>query len=72
MKGIYRGDGYYDGSMELSASGGVHFNRRRCVRCGGGRGEDFVQSNRTRMRIRTGIVFWNLMFSMMFTCVKGK
>uniref|UniRef100_UPI001EAEFAC8 CUB and sushi domain-containing protein 3-like n=1 Tax=Oncorhynchus gorbuscha TaxID=8017 RepID=UPI001EAEFAC8 len=23
------------------------------------------------MRIRTGIIFWNLMFSMMFSCVKG-
>uniref|UniRef100_A0A8C7GAZ9 CUB and Sushi multiple domains 3 n=2 Tax=Oncorhynchus TaxID=8016 RepID=A0A8C7GAZ9_ONCKI len=30
---------------------------------------DLVQSR--TMRIRTGIIFWNLMFSMMFSCVKG-
>ena len=60
MKGIYR-DGYYDGSIELRDV----FNRR-CVKCGRG---DFVQAK--TMRIRTGIVFWNLIFSLMFTCVKG-
>lgn len=61
MKGIYR-DGYYDGSIELQDV----FNRR-CVKCGRG---DFVVQAKT-MRIRTGIVFWNLIFSLMFTCVKG-
>lgn len=60
MKGIYR-DGYYDGSIELRDI----FNRR-CVKCGRG---DFVQAR--TMRIRTGLVFWNLVFSLMFTCVKG-
>uniref|UniRef100_A0A673CP47 Transmembrane protein n=1 Tax=Sphaeramia orbicularis TaxID=375764 RepID=A0A673CP47_9TELE len=60
MKGIYR-DGYYDGSIELRNV----FNRR-CVKCGRG---DLVQSR--TMRIRTGIVFWNLIFSLMLTCVKG-
>uniref|UniRef100_A0A7N9AU56 Uncharacterized protein n=1 Tax=Mastacembelus armatus TaxID=205130 RepID=A0A7N9AU56_9TELE len=60
MKGIYR-DGYYDGSIELRDV----FNRR-CIKCGRG---DFVQAK--TMRIRTGIVFWNLVFSLMFTCVKG-
>uniref|UniRef100_A0A3Q2W1N7 Uncharacterized protein n=1 Tax=Haplochromis burtoni TaxID=8153 RepID=A0A3Q2W1N7_HAPBU len=60
MKGIYR-DGYYDGSIELRDV----FNRR-CVKCGR---RDFVQAK--TMRIRTGIVFWNLVFSLMFTCVKG-
>ncbi|XP_031134127.1 CUB and sushi domain-containing protein 3-like isoform X1 [Sander lucioperca] len=60
MKGIYR-DGYYDGSIELRNV----FNRR-CIKCGRG---DFVQAK--TMRIRTGIVFWNLIFSLMFTCVKG-
>lgn len=60
MTGIYR-DGYYDGSMELRDV----FNRR-CVKCGRG---DFVHTK--AMRIRTGVVFWNLIFSLMFTCVKG-
>uniref|UniRef100_A0A3B5BFJ8 Uncharacterized protein n=1 Tax=Stegastes partitus TaxID=144197 RepID=A0A3B5BFJ8_9TELE len=60
MKGIYR-DGYYDGSIELRDV----FNRR-CVKCGR---RDFVQAK--TMRIRTGIVFWNLIFSLMFTSVKG-
>lgn len=59
MKGIYR-DGYYEGSVELRDI----FNRR-CVKCGG----DFVQSK--TMRIRKGIVIWNLIFSLMFTCVTG-
>ena len=61
MKGIYR-DGYYDGSIELRDV----FNRR-CVKCEC-RG-DFAQAR--TMRIRTGLVFWNLVFSLMFTCVKG-
>lgn len=60
MKGIYR-DGYYDGSIELRDI----FNRR-CVKCGRG---DFVQTK--TMRIRKGVVFWNLIFSLMFTCVTG-
>lgn len=60
MKGIYR-DGYYDGSIELRDI----FNRR-CVKCGRG---DFVQTR--TMRIRKGVVFWNLIFSLMFTCVTG-
>lgn len=60
MKGIYR-DGYYDGSIGLRDV----FNRR-CVKCGSG---DLVQAK--MRRIRTGIVFWNLIFSLMFTCVKG-
>uniref|UniRef100_A0A1A7ZIC4 CUB and Sushi multiple domains 3 n=3 Tax=Nothobranchius furzeri TaxID=105023 RepID=A0A1A7ZIC4_NOTFU len=60
MKGIYR-DGSYDGSIELRDV----FNRR-CVKCGR---RDFVQAK--TMRIRTGVVFWNLIFSLMFTCVKG-
>ncbi|AWO96936.1 putative CUB and sushi domain-containing protein 3-like [Scophthalmus maximus] len=60
MKGIYR-DGYYDGSIGLRDV----FNRR-CVKCGRG---DFVHGR--TMRIGTGIVFWNLVFSLMFTCVKG-
>uniref|UniRef100_A0A3Q2Q9C4 CUB and Sushi multiple domains 3 n=1 Tax=Fundulus heteroclitus TaxID=8078 RepID=A0A3Q2Q9C4_FUNHE len=60
MKGIYR-DGYYGGSIELRDV----FNRR-CVKCGRGH---FVQAK--TMGIRTGIVFWNLVFSLMFTCVKG-
>ncbi|KAM8868855.1 CUB and sushi domain-containing protein 3-like isoform 4-T4 [Spinachia spinachia] len=60
MKGNYR-DGFYDGSIELRDV----FNRR-CVKCDYG---DFVQGK--TMRIRTGIVFWNLIFSLMFTCVKG-
>lgn len=61
MKGIYR-HGYYDGSIELRD---VFFNRR-CVKCGRG---DFGHAR--RMRIRKGIVFWNLVFSLMFTCVTG-
>lgn len=60
MKGIYR-YGYYDGSIELRDA----FNRR-CVKCGRG---DFAHAK--RMRIRKGIVFWNLVFSLMFTCVTG-
>uniref|UniRef100_A0A3Q2DDS8 Uncharacterized protein n=1 Tax=Cyprinodon variegatus TaxID=28743 RepID=A0A3Q2DDS8_CYPVA len=60
MKGIYR-DGYYGGPIELRDV----FNRR-CVKCGRGH---FVQAK--TMGIRTGIVFWNLVFSLMFTCVKG-
>uniref|UniRef100_A0A3B3YG34 Uncharacterized protein n=1 Tax=Poecilia mexicana TaxID=48701 RepID=A0A3B3YG34_9TELE len=60
MKGIYR-DGYYGGSIELRDV----FNRR-CVKCCRGH---FVQAK--TMGIRTGIVFWNLVFSLMFTCVKG-
>lgn len=60
MKGIYR-DGYYDGSIELRDV----FNRR-CVKCGGG---DFAQGR--TMRIRTSVVFWNIVFSLMFTCVRG-
>lgn len=60
MKGIYR-DGYYGGSIELRDV----FNRR-CVKCGRGH---FVQAK--TMGIRTGVVFWNLVFSLMFTCVKG-
>lgn len=54
-------DGYYEGSIEPRDV----FNRR-CVKCGRG---DFVQGN--AMRIRTGVVFWNLLFSLMVTCVKG-
>lgn len=61
MKEIYR-HGYYDGSIELRD---VFFNRR-CVKCGRG---DFGHAR--RMRIRKGIVFWNLVFSLMFTCVTG-
>uniref|UniRef100_A0A8C2X1L2 Uncharacterized protein n=1 Tax=Cyclopterus lumpus TaxID=8103 RepID=A0A8C2X1L2_CYCLU len=61
MKGIYR-DGYYDGSIEPRDV----FNRR-CVQCVC-RG-DFGPAR--TMRIRTGLVFWNLIFSLMFTCVKG-
>uniref|UniRef100_A0A3Q2YTB4 CUB and Sushi multiple domains 3 n=1 Tax=Hippocampus comes TaxID=109280 RepID=A0A3Q2YTB4_HIPCM len=38
-------------------------NSRRCVKCG--------RAETTKMRIRTGIVFWNLLFCLMFTCVKG-
>lgn len=60
MRGIDR-DGYYDGSIELRDI----FNRR-CVKCGRG---DFAPAK--TMRIRTGIVFWNLIFSLMFTCVRG-
>lgn len=60
MKGIYR-YGYYDGSIEL-----LDIFNRRCVRCGRG---DFVQAK--RMRIRKGLVFWHLIFSLMFTCVTG-
>ncbi|XP_027868688.1 CUB and sushi domain-containing protein 3-like isoform X1 [Xiphophorus couchianus] len=60
MKGIYR-DGYYGGSIELRDV----FNRR-CVKCGRGH---FVHAK--TMGIRTGVVFWNLVFSLMFTCVKG-
>lgn len=60
MKGIYR-DGYYDGSIESR-----DVFSRRCVTCGRG---DFAQSR--RMRIRKGIVIWNLVFSLMFTCVTG-
>uniref|UniRef100_A0A8C7K7R3 Uncharacterized protein n=1 Tax=Oncorhynchus kisutch TaxID=8019 RepID=A0A8C7K7R3_ONCKI len=60
MKTVHR-DGYYAGSIELSDM----INRRnvKCCRT------DLVQSR--TMRIRTGIIFWNLMFSMMFSCVKG-
>uniref|UniRef100_A0A3Q3KHT9 CUB and Sushi multiple domains 3a n=1 Tax=Monopterus albus TaxID=43700 RepID=A0A3Q3KHT9_MONAL len=54
-------DGYYDGSIELRDI----FNRR-CIKCGQG---DFVQAR--TMRIKTGLVFWNLIFSLMLTCVKG-
>lgn len=61
MKEIYR-HGYYDGSIQLRD---VFFNRR-CVKCGRG---DFGHAR--RMRIRKGIVFWNLVFSLMFTCVTG-
>lgn len=61
MKGIYR-HGYYDGSIGLRD---VFFNRR-CVKCGRG---DFGHAR--RMWIRKGIVFWNLVFSLMFTCVTG-
>lgn len=60
MKGIYR-DGYYGGSIELRDV----FNRI-CVKCGRGH---FVHAK--TMGIRTGVVFWNLVFSLMFTCVKG-
>lgn len=62
MKEIYR-HGYYDGSIELRD---VFFFNRRCVKCGRG---DFGHAR--RMRIRKGIVFWNLVFSLMFTCVTG-
>ena len=60
MKTVHR-DGYYAGSIELSDM----INRRsvKCCRT------DLVQSR--TMRIRTGIIFWNLIFSMMFSCVKG-
>uniref|UniRef100_A0A8C8J263 Uncharacterized protein n=1 Tax=Oncorhynchus tshawytscha TaxID=74940 RepID=A0A8C8J263_ONCTS len=60
MKTVHR-DGYYAGSIELSDM----INRRnvKCCRT------DLVPSR--TMRIRTGIIFWNLMFSMMFSCVKG-
>lgn len=61
MKGIYR-EGYYDGSIELRDV----FNRR-CVKCGRG---DFAQGR--AMRIRASVVFWNVVFSLMFTCVRGK
>lgn len=58
MKGIYR-DGYYDGSIEPR-----DVFSRRCVKCGRG---DFGHSRRMRIRI----VVWNLVFSLMFTCVTG-
>uniref|UniRef100_A0A8C6V159 Uncharacterized protein n=1 Tax=Neogobius melanostomus TaxID=47308 RepID=A0A8C6V159_9GOBI len=57
MKGIYK-DGYYEGSIELRDV----FNRR-CVKCGRG---DFAQGR--AMRIRASVVFWNVVFSLMFTC----
>lgn len=60
MKTVHR-DGYYAGSIELS-----DMINRRCVKCCRA---DLVQSR--TMRIRTGIIFWNLIFSMMFSCVKG-
>uniref|UniRef100_A0A674AM04 Uncharacterized protein n=1 Tax=Salmo trutta TaxID=8032 RepID=A0A674AM04_SALTR len=60
MKTVHR-DGYYAGSIELS-----DMINRRCVKCFRA---DLVQSR--TMRIRTGIIFWNLIFSMMFSCVKG-
>ncbi|XP_029694158.1 CUB and sushi domain-containing protein 3-like isoform X4 [Takifugu rubripes] len=58
MKGIYR-DGYYDGSIEPR-----DVFSRKCVKCGRG---DFAHSRRMRIRI----VVWNLVFSLMFTCVTG-
>lgn len=58
MKGIYR-DGYYDGSIEPR-----DVFSRRCVKCGRG---DFGRSRSMRIRI----VVWNLVFSLMFTCVTG-
>ncbi|KAM6968265.1 CUB and sushi domain-containing protein 3-like [Aplochiton taeniatus] len=60
MRGI-DSDGYYAGSIALS-----DIYNRRCVKCGR---TDFAQPK--TMRIRAGIIFWNLIFSMMFTCVKG-
>ncbi|XP_037533201.1 CUB and sushi domain-containing protein 3 [Nematolebias whitei] len=58
---LSRRDGRHDGCVELRDA----FNRR-CVQCGRG---DSARGG--TMRIRTGMVFWNLFFSLMLTCVKG-
>lgn len=41
--------------------------KRGCIRCGP---VDFLQAK--KMRIKTGVIFWNLVFFMMVTCVRGK
>ncbi|XP_038827831.1 CUB and sushi domain-containing protein 3-like [Salvelinus namaycush] len=40
--------------------------KRGCIRCGP---VDFLQAK--KMRIKTGVIFWNLVFFMMVTCVRG-
>ncbi|XP_051920530.1 CUB and sushi domain-containing protein 3-like isoform X1 [Hippocampus zosterae] len=52
------GEECYEGSMEVQ-----DVSSRRCVKCG--------RAETTKMRIRMGIVFWNLLFCLMFTCVEG-
>ncbi|XP_067093259.1 CUB and sushi domain-containing protein 3-like [Osmerus mordax] len=60
MKGTYSG-GYYAGFIDLKG-----IVNRRCVRC------DRTDLDQAKtMRIINGILFWNLIFSMMFTCVRG-
>lgn len=41
--------------------------KRGCIRCGP---VDFLQAK--KMRIKTGVIFWNLVFFMMVTCARGK
>ncbi|XP_077382387.1 CUB and sushi domain-containing protein 3-like isoform X4 [Festucalex cinctus] len=57
MTRIYREE-CYNGCMEVR-----NVSSQRCVKCG--------RAETITMRIRSGIVFWNLMFCLMFTCVKG-
>lgn len=40
--------------------------KRGCIRCGP------VDSQAKKMGIKTGVIFWNLIFFMMVTCVRGK
>uniref|UniRef100_A0A673HU33 Uncharacterized protein n=1 Tax=Sinocyclocheilus rhinocerous TaxID=307959 RepID=A0A673HU33_9TELE len=40
--------------------------KRGCIRCGP------VDSRAKKMGIKTGVTFWNLIFFMMVTCVRGK
>ncbi len=40
--------------------------KRGCIRCGP------VDSQAKKMGIKTGVTFWNLIFFMMVTCVRGK
>ncbi|XP_034142652.1 CUB and sushi domain-containing protein 3 [Esox lucius] len=60
MKAVHR-DGHDEESIELT-----DIINRQCVKCARA---DFVRSR--TMRIRTGIIIWNIIFSMIFSCAKG-
>lgn len=55
-------EGYRIRSMDF-----LKLFKRGCIKCGP---VDFFQAK--KMRIKTGVIFWNLVFFMMVTCVRGK
>ncbi|XP_064839021.1 CUB and sushi domain-containing protein 3-like isoform X1 [Oncorhynchus masou masou] len=54
-------EGYRIRSMDF-----LKLFKRGCIRCGP---EDFFQAK--KMRIKTGVIFWNLVFFTMVTCARG-
>lgn len=50
----------------VRSTGFLSVFKRGCIRCGP------VDSQAKKMGIKTGVTFWNLIFFMMVTCVRGK